>query len=204
MTLRRFSGDVKLRGVMTRETSPAQHKHAAQSVVPHIFWKRFEMLKFDTSIQSTSTNTSRRTGVNMKAEHKNKTTASLLSVFVGALGLHRFYIYGWKDVFGWAYLIASAIYLIIFTASRVSESLATSVAILFPIPVFVAAIETLVIGLTDDAKWDQRHNTQSLTQSRSRGPLVFLLVVTLLVLYTAFIASLSRAIDLLYTGGAFG
>lgn len=140
----------------------------------------------------------------MRTEHRNKTTASLLSAFVGALGLHRFYLYGYKDIFGWGYLVGSAIYLIIYAASLVNGSLAMSVASLFPIPVFVAAIETFAIGLTDDAKWDQRHNTRSQAQSRSRWPLVVLLVLTLFILYTGFVASLARAVDLLYTGGSFG
>lgn len=140
----------------------------------------------------------------MNAPYKNKTIASLLSAFVGALGLHRFYLYGRKDVFAWAYLVASVLYLINFAFSLQSGSLAASVARLFPIPVFVAAIETLVIGLTDDTKWNKRHNSRSLTQSRTKWPLVLLLVLTLLITYTGFIASLARAIDLIYTGGAFG
>ncbi|MDO8300739.1 TM2 domain-containing protein [Lacisediminimonas sp.] len=140
----------------------------------------------------------------MKANFKNKTIASLLSLFVGALGLHRFYLYGRKDVLAWVYVVTSVIYLMIFAVSLLNESLAMSVARLFPMPVFVAAIETLAIGLTDDRKWDKRHNTRSLIQSRSRWPLVVLLVLTLFITYTGFIASLARAIDLLYTGGSFG
>jgi membrane associated rhomboid family serine protease len=140
----------------------------------------------------------------MIAVPKNKTIASFVCAFVGALGLHRFYLYGRKDVFGWVYLGASTLYLALLAASFQHESLAITVARLFPISVFVAAIETLVIGLTDDAKWDQRHNAQVLIQSRSRWPLILLMVLTLLITYTGFIASLARAIDLLYTGGSFG
>jgi hypothetical protein len=140
----------------------------------------------------------------MNARHKSKTIATALSALVGMLGLHRFYLFGCKDVAGWIYLAASLVYLNIAVHFWSGPSLATRVACLFPLTAFIAAVEALVIGLTEDTKWDQRHNACSLGQSRSGWPLIIVLVLTMATGFTALVASLARATDLLYTGGAFG
>lgn len=140
----------------------------------------------------------------MKKSHKSKTIASVLSALIGMLGIHRFYLFGRNDVGAWIYLAASLVYLNIAVYSWSDPSLAMRVACLFPLGAFIAAVEALVIGLTDDAKWDQRHNAQSMTQSRSGWPLIVVLVLAMATAFTALVASLARATDLLYTGGAFG
>ena len=88
--------------------------------------------------------------------------------------------------------------------SFATESVAAGVAALFPIPMFAAAIEALVIGLTDDGKWDGQHNRNSLERSRSGWPLAVLLVLTLGIAFTGLVACMARATDLLHTGGSFG
>ncbi len=140
----------------------------------------------------------------MNAAHKNKTLSCLLSVTGGALGLHRFYLYGWRAVSGWIYLGASAAYLILLVSFWGRGSLAANVAMLFPVPVFVAAIEALCIGLTDDEKWDQQHNKRAQDRSQSRWPLAVILVLTLFCGFTGLVASMARATDLMLTGGSFG
>jgi hypothetical protein len=72
------------------------------------------------------------------------------------------------------------------------------------ISVLAAFIETLVIGLTPDDKWDALHNRDSGHQSDSTWPLALLLVLTLGLGATALIAAIARTFDLLYTGGAYG
>lgn len=140
----------------------------------------------------------------MNRGHKRKTLACFLSVLGGSLGLHRFYLYGQHDSAGWGYLAASILYLTIVLASFASGSFAFTVAALFPVPVFVSAIEGLTIGLTEDAKWDGKHNLHSPHISNSRWPLAVLLVLTLAITFAGFVASMARATDLLLTGGSFG
>lgn len=140
----------------------------------------------------------------MSITHKSKTLSCFLSLLGGSLGLHRFYLHGQRDTGGWIYLGASALYLLLLSASYATGSPALAVATLFPVPVFVAAIETLVIGLTDDAKWDARHNLYSQRRSKSGWPLAVLLVLTLAVTFTGFVASMARATVLLYTGRSYG
>lgn len=116
----------------------------------------------------------------MAKPHKNKTLATFLSAVFGGLGIHRFYLYGKKDVWAWVHVL------------------------LFPFSVFAGFLEALIIGLTPDEKWDALHNRDSGRQSSSGWPLALLLVLTFAGGATALIAAIARAFDLLFTGGAYG
>lgn len=134
--------------------------------------------------------------------HKNKTLTTLLAFVFGWVGLHRFYLRGIADKWGWAHAASIPLSSLILVA-------APTVAFFFSIgPVIVSAlvaiIETLVIGLTPDDKWDAKYNAESGRSSDSRWPLALLLVFAVGVGATALIASIARSFDLLFTGGAFG
>jgi TM2 domain-containing membrane protein YozV len=116
----------------------------------------------------------------MTTKHKNKTFAALLASILGGLGLHRFYLYGRKDVWAWVHVM------------------------FFPLSIFVGFIEALVIGLTPDDKWDATHNPNSGRQSGSGWPLIILLVLTAGLGAIAIIGTLARIVDYMYTGGAYG
>ncbi|MES2538937.1 MAG: hypothetical protein V4632_24025 [Pseudomonadota bacterium] len=140
----------------------------------------------------------------MTAHHKDKTSATLIAMLLGGIGLHRFYLFGKSSIGGWAYIVATTIYCGIVAAQWLQGSIGTSVLVLFPLPVYIAFVEALVMGVTDDNKWDARFNLHSGRQSRSRWPLAVLLVLSFAVGIVALITSMARATDLLYTGGAFG
>jgi len=112
--------------------------------------------------------------------HKNKTVATLLAAVLGGLGAHRFYLHGKKDIAAWIH------------------------PALLPLAVYAGFVEALVIGLTPDEKWDALHNARSGRQSDSGWPLIILLVLTTAFGAIAVIATIARAFDLLYTGGAYG
>jgi TM2 domain-containing membrane protein YozV len=120
------------------------------------------------------------TKMTMVAKHKNKTLATLLAFLLGGFGVHRFYLYGKKDTWGWVHLF------------------------LFPFSIYAALIEALVIGLTPDDKWDATHNSGSALQSRSGWPLALLLVFITGAGGIFVIATMARTVDFLYTGGAYG
>jgi len=134
--------------------------------------------------------------------HRNKTLAVLLGLAGGGFGLHRFYLGGINDRLGWAH--------------AASLPLTGALLAVFPgwppffcfMPLIVSGIagwlETLVLGLTPDDKWDAAHNPASGRTSKSRWPLALLLVLTLGVGATGLIAAIARSFDLLFTGGAFG
>ena len=116
--------------------------------------------------------------------------------------MHRFYLGGMQDRWGWLHLsavpISSGLILagpdwpILFSASPLIAS------------ILVGFLEALVLGLIPDEKWDARYNRDSGRQSGSGWPLAVLLVLTLGVGATALIATLARTFDILFTGGAYG
>jgi hypothetical protein len=139
-----------------------------------------------------------------KGKHINKTVAAFLSATLGGLGLHRFYMYGKRDSWGWIYAAAFLVYSCLVLTEYPAKPFGNILYALFPLPVYAAFIESLTIGLTPDEKWDAKHNRHTDRTSASRWPLVIVLVLTLLIGFTALVTSLARASDLLYTGGAFG
>ncbi|OGB26418.1 MAG: hypothetical protein A3I66_00945 [Burkholderiales bacterium RIFCSPLOWO2_02_FULL_57_36] len=138
----------------------------------------------------------------MASMHKNKTFTTLLALTLGGLGMHRFYLGGLQDRWGWLHLstvpISSGL---IFMAPDWSIMFSASPLIA---SILIGFLEALVLGLTPDEKWDARHNLDSGRQSSSRWPLAILLVLTLGVGTTALIATLARTFDILFTGGAYG
>jgi len=138
----------------------------------------------------------------MNIAHKNKTIATLLASLFGGFGIHRFYLYGMKDIGGLIHLLAAVISVlaIVFGGDRPVIFLAGT----FVLSAIAGFIEALVIGLTPDDKWDALHNANSGKVSSSDWPLAILLVLTAGGGATAVIAAIARTFDLLFTGGAYG
>ena len=134
--------------------------------------------------------------------HKNKTLATALAFLLGGLGAHRFYLRGPVDRLGLLHVCSVPVTGMVYGIGHAPNVF----WVLLPLIVSWLAgfLEALVIGLTPDEKWDARHNPGSGKVSRSHWVLVVLLVATMLVGTTGLIATLSRAFDLLYTGGAYG
>jgi hypothetical protein len=137
-----------------------------------------------------------------RPRHKNKTLATLLALLLGGTGAHRFFLRGMRDPWAWLHLASVP-------ATALVMALAPSADIFFQLlPLIVSYLagflETLVIGLMPDEKFDARFNAGSDGRTDSHWPLAILLVVTMLVGTTTLIATISRLFDLLYTGGAYG
>lgn len=138
----------------------------------------------------------------MTSTHKNKTLATLLCFLFGAIGLHRFYLRGLGDRWGWLHLLSLPA-----TAALVSalpeQSLLISASPLL-LSMLVASIETFVVGLMPDEQWDARWNADSGHQTSSRWPVPLLMVANLFYGATLLLTVLARALDLMLTGGAYG
>lgn len=134
--------------------------------------------------------------------HKNKTIAAFGAALLGAFGAHRFYLYGKKDVAGWAHAASVPM------ALAAAISLPAHPVFFLCLPIIISAllgsIEALIIGLTPDEKWDATHNTLSGESSKSGWPLAVLLVLTFGAGAIGLIAVIARSFDLLFTGGAYG
>ncbi|MEY3719726.1 MAG: hypothetical protein RL618_245 [Pseudomonadota bacterium] len=137
-----------------------------------------------------------------QSAHKNKTLATLLALLLGMLGAHRFYLNGIIDRWGWlhvASLPASAALL----AVRPDWPLLFFAAPLV-LSMLVASIETFVIGLMPDEKWDERYNPRTDTPTDTRWPVPVMMVSNLFYGATLLLSVIARAFDLWLTGGAYG
>lgn len=140
----------------------------------------------------------------METRHKDKTLTCLLAVLLGWAGVHRFYLHGLRDAKGWAYALASLVYIAIALVASQTEAIGALVIVLLPLPIFLAVIEALVHGLSEDQIWDKRHNRASGSITRSNSTLVVLLVLSFASGFVVLVAGMARVTDLLYTGGSFG
>lgn len=135
-------------------------------------------------------------------KHKNKTLATLIAAVLGGIGLHRFYLYGMRDRFGWLHILSVPLSLALTAARPDAPQLFTALPLV--LSVLCACLEALVIGLTPDDKWDLKHNPASDRQSESHWILAVIIVLTVGLGAMGLIALLARSFDLLFTGGAFG
>lgn len=138
----------------------------------------------------------------MITSHKNKTLATLLATVLGGAGLHRFYLHGSKDFWGWVHAAAALLSLLLLVARPDQPAMFNALPLV--ISALVGLLAALVIGLTPDEKWDAAHNRASGRQSASGWPLAVLLVLAFGTGAVGLIAAIARSFDLLYTGGAFG
>nr|WP_083859563.1 hypothetical protein [Herbaspirillum sp. B39] len=118
------------------------------------------------------------------------------------MGLHRFYLHGGRDRFGWLHILAIPLSLALMAARPDAPKLFTGLP--FVLSALIACLEALVLGLTPDDKWDARYNAGSGKRSESHWILALILVLTVGLGAMGVIALLARSFDLLFTGGAFG
>ena len=128
---------------------------------------------------------------------KNKTLATWLALLGGPIGLHRFYLHGWRDRIGW--LLPWPSLLGAFGALRarqlgVDDQLAWVLIPLLGFSISACALTAIVYGLTDPAKWNSRFNPthDSLCSAgTTNGLTVLALVCAMLLGTTALMSSLA-------------
>lgn len=134
--------------------------------------------------------------------HKNKTLATLLALLFGSAGLHRFYLYGRRDLWGWVHLATLPLSALLMLGNPEAATIFSAAP--FVLSVLAASLETLVIGLTPDDKWDARYNAGSGRATDTGWPVPLMLVLALGCGATALIATIARTFDILLTGGSYG
>ena len=133
---------------------------------------------------------------------KNKTLATLIALILGMLGAHRFYLNGITDRWGWLHVAS-------LPASAALLSVRPEWPLLFfaaplVLSMVIASIETFVIGLMPDDKWDERYNPGTDTPTDTRWPVPLMMVINLFSGATLLLSVIARAFDLWLTGGAYG
>jgi hypothetical protein len=127
---------------------------------------------------------------------KNKTLATWLAFWGGPLGLHRFYLYGFKDMLAWLLPIPTAMGL--YGLERVAQfgQDDTLSWVLIPLLGFTlagCAMNAIIYGLTSLEKWNTRFNPQAdslAPAGRTQWLTVIGIVTALLMGTTVLMASL--------------
>jgi len=92
---------------------------------------------------------------------KSKTLATWLAVVGGGFGLHRFYLHGVRDVWGWLHIpmtllgMAGVQRMLAFGQDDIAAPWLLPLGGLSIVAGMLAAI---INGLTSDERWDARHN----------------------------------------------
>ena len=92
---------------------------------------------------------------------KSKTLATWIALLGGSLGLHRFYLYGFRDVWGWLFAVPT---LLGFYGVRrmgdlgMDDRPAWLLTPLLGAMLAATMLTAIVYGLTPDDVWDRRHN----------------------------------------------
>ena len=92
---------------------------------------------------------------------KSKTLATWIALIGGSLGLHRFYLHGPRDVWGWLWPVPTLIGAYgVLRVIRIGQDDPLSWALipLLGIAVAAAMLAAIVYGLMPDEKWSLRFN----------------------------------------------
>lgn len=95
------------------------------------------------------------------ASTRSKTFAAWLALLGGSLGVHRFYMFGFKDKLAWLHPIPTLIgYYGVQRMQTLGQDdrLAWVLIPLLGLMLAGAALQAIVYGLTPDEKWDKRYN----------------------------------------------
>ena len=93
--------------------------------------------------------------------YKSKTLATWLALIGGSVGLHRFYLHGFRDPWGWLFIVPSTVGLYGVQRMRhlgTDDHLAWVLIPLLGVTLSIAMLSAIVHGLTSDEKWNARFN----------------------------------------------
>lgn len=114
---------------------------------------------------------------------RSKSLATWLAVMGGTLGLHRFYLYGWRDLPGWLHWLPTLFGLAGVQRMRAFGQDDRVAWVLIPVlglMISIAMLTAIVYGLTADDKWAARHNPGQPPQPTGWTPLLGVIVALLL------------------------
>jgi hypothetical protein len=129
----------------------------------------------------------------MSAGVKHKAVATWLALLVGVFGLHRFYLHGLKDRWGWAFPLPTLLGLAgvqRMNALGQDDRIAWVLIPLLGISLVAALLGGIVYGLTPDERWNARFNPQRPASAGGWG-VVIGVVLCLLVGGTALMATIA-------------
>jgi hypothetical protein len=92
---------------------------------------------------------------------KSKTLATWLAVVGGGFGLHRFYLHGLRDVWGWVHVPLTLLGMAgmqRMAAFGLDDTAAPWLLPLGGLSIVAGMLAAILCGLSTDERWDARHN----------------------------------------------
>lgn len=132
---------------------------------------------------------------------RNKTLAAALAALGGAAGLHRFYLYGWRDLGGWLLTLPSALGVWgVVRVRTLGQDDVLSWWLMPPLGVTLTlgCLMAVIYALTPTERWNQRHNPEGPPDApagRSHGLTVTVLVFALMAGAIAFMSTLAFSVQ---------
>ncbi len=136
---------------------------------------------------------------------KSKTVATWLAFIGGPLGLHRFYLHGWRDPLGWALPVPSLLGLYGIWRVRqwgLDDQWSWWLMPLLGFNFAGCALTAIVYGLTASQQWNGRFNSGTDTESSGGnttwltiGAVIMALLVGTTVLMSAIAFSFQRVFE---------
>lgn len=121
---------------------------------------------------------------------RSKGIAAWLALGLGSLGLHRFYLHGLADRWAWAHPLPTLAALAgLRSIDSIDAPQLTWALPLFGLMVAIGCLSAILIGLTPDERWNDRHNAGQ-PPLESRWAPVLASIAALLVGGTALIAAI--------------
>ena len=114
---------------------------------------------------------------------RSKTLTAALAFLFGSLGAHRFYLYGFRDVFGWAHLLATIVGIpgfLLLAATQRSAGLGWWLAV----PGAICCWRRSSPHSSTAAprrKWDVQFNAETGKHSKSGWTVIFVVIFSLLI-----------------------
>ncbi|NML14138.1 TM2 domain-containing protein [Azohydromonas caseinilytica] len=109
------------------------------------------------------------------SHYKSKTLATWIAILGGSLGLHRFYLHGWRDGLGWLHplpTLAGLHGVRRMLALGQDDQAAWALIPLLGLMLAQAMLFAILYGLTPDERWDARHNPGQPGQETRWGPVL--------------------------------
>jgi TM2 domain-containing membrane protein YozV len=132
------------------------------------------------------------------ARFRNKTLTAALAFLLGSLGAHRFYLYGARDVWGWAHIAGTLVGIpgvLLLMATERASAPGWGMAVIGAISVLSAFLAAIVYGLRPDAKWDAQFNAAFAGRRASRSGWTVIFVVIFSLLIGAFLLMTGLALS---------
>ena len=128
-----------------------------------------------------------------QSSYKSKTIAAWLALLLGGFGLHRLYLYGWRDLLAWLHPWPTLAGL--YGVQRMDQlgqddRLSWLLIPLLGLMVVNAALCSIIYGLKADEKWHAQHNPGLQARASGWGAIIAV-IASLLIGGTSLMATIA-------------